>query len=48
MKGYCKCGVVIDEVVFTRFGMCEKCYERSIFEGLGEVISGDEGFGFEM
>ena len=28
MKGYCKiCGKVVDEVVFTQFGCCEKCYE---------------------
>lgn len=29
MKGYCKCGKVIDEVEFTQFGMCEVCYKRN-------------------
>lgn len=28
MKGYCICGQVIDEVEFTQFGMCEKCYNK--------------------
>lgn len=26
MKGYCTCGTEIDEVQFTQFGKCEKCY----------------------
>ena len=26
MKGYCKCGVEIDEVEFTELGMCLACY----------------------
>lgn len=26
MKGYCKCGVEIDEVQFSQFKMCPKCY----------------------
>lgn len=27
MKGYCKCGKVIDEVEFTQFSMCESCWD---------------------
>jgi hypothetical protein len=26
LKGYCKCGAVMDEVQFSQFKMCEKCY----------------------
>ena len=26
MKGYCTCGAEMDEVQFTQFGKCEKCY----------------------
>ena len=26
MKGKCKCGKIIDEVEFTQFGMCQKCW----------------------
>ena len=28
MKGYCKCGKVIDEVEFSQFGMCSVCYRK--------------------
>ena len=28
MKGYCKCGKVIDEVEFSQFGMCIECYKK--------------------
>lgn len=32
MKGYCKCGTVIDEVEFTQFGMCEDCRLKESFK----------------
>ena len=25
VKGYCKCGCIIDEVEFTQYGMCSAC-----------------------
>lgn len=28
MKGYCKCGKVIDEIEFTQFGMCVECFKE--------------------
>lgn len=30
MKGYCKCGKVIDEVEFTKFGSCRECNLREL------------------
>ena len=32
MKGYCKCGVVIDEVQFSQFKMCPKCYVENVMK----------------
>lgn len=32
MKGYCKCGKVIDEVTFTQFGMCVACVKEILQE----------------
>ena len=29
MKGYCKCGEVMDEVEYTQFGMCSACYSTN-------------------
>lgn len=44
MKGYCKCREVIDEVEYSQFGMCPKCYSKvcktcfknEAIEGYGE------------
>ena len=34
MKGFCKCGTIIDEVVYTELGMCQQCYYmEELFKG---------------
>ena len=47
MKGYCKCGAVIDEVTFTQFGMCDECraynkgYQDALFDCSNDDNDGD-------
>jgi hypothetical protein len=38
MKGYCKCGKIIDEVTFTQYGMCEECL-RERDEQIKKILS---------
>ena len=38
MKGYCPiCKKVIDEVVYSQFGMCHKCYTGKIRDEITEM-----------
>lgn len=32
MRGSCKCGIEIDEVEFTQFGMCTSCFTIKLKE----------------
>jgi len=35
MKGYCPiCNKDMDEVEFTQFGMCRKCFEKKVVEDI--------------